>query len=141
MSDIVTGKTFSEDTVAVLLMALGNTSISSAQYDMMSSLDGTKTASSFQHQFRSVLKKAKEFKARVDDGEKFEPVQPNKKRGMFFSSQPPFSGPKATPKATPKSRAKKNVPKAEPVVDGFEDGIDFSDDFVKTEYNADDDFV
>jgi hypothetical protein len=76
------GKTFSEDTVAVLLMALGSVSISSAQYAMMSSLDGTKTASSFQHGFRSVLKKAKELKARVDDGETFAPVAPTpKKRG------------------------------------------------------------
>lgn len=56
------GKMFSEDTVAVLLMALGSVSISSDQYKMMSALDGTKTASSFQHSCRSVLKKAKELK-------------------------------------------------------------------------------
>jgi hypothetical protein len=79
------GKMFSEDTVAVLLMALGSVSISTAQYAMMSSLDGTKTASSFQHSFRSVLKKAKELKARADNGEAFEPVAPAKKRGTYRS--------------------------------------------------------
>ncbi|KAF1969151.1 hypothetical protein BU23DRAFT_396215, partial [Bimuria novae-zelandiae CBS 107.79] len=77
------GKVFSEDTIAVLLMALGSVGIPSAQYEMMSSLDGTKTASSFQHAFRSVLKKAKDFKARVDAGETFKAVAPSKKRGTY----------------------------------------------------------
>ncbi|KAF2636389.1 hypothetical protein P280DRAFT_409842 [Massarina eburnea CBS 473.64] len=82
---------FTENTVAVLLMALGNTSISTAQYGMMSALDGEKTASSFQHQFRSVLKKAKELKARADDGETFAAVAPDKKRGLFLSIERLFS--------------------------------------------------
>jgi hypothetical protein len=81
------GKTFSENTVAIILMALGTTSISMAQYDMMSALDGQKTASSFQHQFRSVLQKAKDLKERVDNGETFASVTPTpKKRGRFLSS-------------------------------------------------------
>lgn len=77
------GKMFSEDTVAVLLMALGSVSISSDQYKMMSALDGTKTASSFQHSCRSVLKKAKELKARVDNGEVFVPVSAGTSRGPY----------------------------------------------------------
>lgn len=71
------------DCVSVLLMAIGNTSISKAQYDMMSALDGQRTASSFEHQFRSITQKAKELKARVEKGEKFIAVQPPKKRGKF----------------------------------------------------------
>lgn len=67
-------------------MALGSVSISTSQYAMMSSLDGTKTASSFQHSFRSVLKKAKDLKARVDAGESFEAVAPAKKRGTHHTA-------------------------------------------------------
>jgi hypothetical protein len=78
------GKSFSEDTVAIILMALGTTSISTAQYEMMSAMDGQKTVYAFQHQFRSVLKKAKELKQRVDDGETFTAVAPNKKRGQLL---------------------------------------------------------
>lgn len=74
------GKMFSEETVAILLMSFGSTSISTAQYEIMSAFDGKKTASSFQHQFRSVLKLAKELKARVDNGEKFNAVAPVAKR-------------------------------------------------------------
>lgn len=71
------------DCVAVLLMALGNTSISRTQLEMMSALDGTRTADSFQHQFRSIIAKAKELKKRVDDGEHFEPVVPPSRRGKY----------------------------------------------------------
>lgn len=80
-------KQFSADCVAVLLMALGCQSISKAQFDMMSALDGTRTASSFEHEFRPVTKKAKELRARVDKGEKFLPVS-TPKRCMFISSGP-----------------------------------------------------
>lgn len=69
------------DCVSVLLMAIGNTSISKAQYEMMSALDGNRTASSFEHQFRSITSKAKELKKRVEDGEDFVPVPPTNKRG------------------------------------------------------------
>ena len=68
------------DCVSILLMAIGTTSISKHQFEMMSTLDGTRTASSFEHQFRSITAKAKELKARVDDGAKSTPVPPGKKR-------------------------------------------------------------
>jgi hypothetical protein len=71
------------DCVSVLLMALNNTSISKAQYNMMSALDGTRTASSFEHQFRSITAKAKELKQLQDDGKSFEPVKPGVKRGTY----------------------------------------------------------
>ena len=119
-----TGKTFSEDTVAIILMALGTTSISTTQYNMMSAMDGQKTAAAFQHHFRSVLQKAKELKQRVDNGESFTAVQPPKKRGTSSlmtcllaitdvrpgatavdNMTPPVTPKK--PKATPKPRKKK----------------------------------
>lgn len=71
----------STDVVAVLLMATNNTTISKVQLDMMSALDGTRTASSFEHQFRDITAKAKEMKACVEKGENFEPVRPARKRG------------------------------------------------------------
>jgi hypothetical protein len=70
------------DYVSFLLVALGCTSISREQLNMMSALDGTRTASSFEHQFRSISAKAKELKKRADQGEKFTPVQPGQKRGV-----------------------------------------------------------
>ncbi|KAF2733245.1 hypothetical protein EJ04DRAFT_513338 [Polyplosphaeria fusca] len=82
-ADPPTGKMVPADCVSVLLMAIGNTSISKAQFDMMSALDGTRTASSFEHQFRSITQKAKDLKARVDQGEEFKPVAPSKKRGKY----------------------------------------------------------
>jgi hypothetical protein len=78
-------KTFSADVVAAVLFSTGTTTISKKSLEIMSALDGTKTASGFEHDFRSVIAKAKELKARVESGEEFEPVQPIKKRGMFFS--------------------------------------------------------
>ena len=69
------------DCISVLLMATGNTTITKAQYEMMSALDGTRTASSFEHQFRTITARAKELKRRADDGEVFEPVAPGPKRG------------------------------------------------------------
>jgi hypothetical protein len=75
-------KMFSADVVAAVLTASGTTSLSMRQYEIMSALDGTRTASSFQHAFRGVLAKSKELKARIEAGEKFEPVQPSNKRGM-----------------------------------------------------------
>lgn len=83
-SDASAVKMIPADCVSVLLMAIGSTSISKAQYDMMSALDGTRTASSFDHQFRSIIQKAKDLKVRVDNGEKFVPVMSAKKRGMHL---------------------------------------------------------
>lgn len=72
---------FSADIVAAVLMASGTTSLSKQQYEIMSAIDGTRTASSFQHAFRAVLHKAKELKTLVDNGEVFTPVAPTNKRG------------------------------------------------------------
>lgn len=83
-SDTANGsKMVPADCVSVLLMAIGNTSISRAQFDMMSALDGTRTWSSFEHQFRDIIKKAKQLKARLDSGETFTPVPSPKKRGEY----------------------------------------------------------
>jgi hypothetical protein len=81
-------KMFNVDVVAAVLMASGTTSLSMKQYEMMSALDGSRTASSFQHAFRAVLAKAKELKARVEDGETFEPVAPTPKRGTASPATP-----------------------------------------------------
>lgn len=67
------------DCVAVLLVALGRTTVSKEQLNMMSALDGTRTASSFEHQFRSIIAQAKELKKRVDDGETFDPIVAQKR--------------------------------------------------------------
>ncbi|KAF1959202.1 hypothetical protein CC80DRAFT_545579 [Byssothecium circinans] len=103
----VGAKVVPADCVSVLLMAIGSTSISKAQYDMMSALDGTRTASSFEHQFRSITAKAKDLKTRVDSGETFVPVAPSKKRGAIDNTLTPPITPKK-PKLTPKPRAKKS---------------------------------
>lgn len=76
-------KMYSADVVAAVLMATGTMSLSMKHYEIMSCLDGVKTASAFQHDFRSVLAKAKELKARIDKGETFEPVAPSTKRGTY----------------------------------------------------------
>ena len=75
------------DCVSVLLMAIGCTSISREQLNMMSALDGTRTASSFEHQFRSISAKAKELKKRVDDGEVFTPVTAQKRGVQWLLRQ------------------------------------------------------
>lgn len=77
------GKMYSADVVAAVLYATGTTSLSMKHYELMSSLDEVKTASAFQHDFRAVIAKAKELKARADSGEQFEPVQPSAKRGTY----------------------------------------------------------
>jgi hypothetical protein len=74
------------DCVSALLMALGSTTITRAQYDIMSALDGTRTASSFEHQFRTITAKAKEMKVRAENGETFQPVAPGNKRGKYLHS-------------------------------------------------------
>jgi hypothetical protein len=80
-SEVNGTKVVPADCVSVLLMAIGNTTITKQQLNMMSALDGTRTASSFEHQFRSIIAKAKDLKARVDNGEDFTPVASDKKRG------------------------------------------------------------
>jgi hypothetical protein len=81
-TDVNGTKVVPADCVSVLLMALGN--ITKQQLNMMSALDGTRTASSFEHQFRSIIAKTKDLKARVDGGEDFTPVPPGKKRGKWL---------------------------------------------------------
>ncbi|KAI4957396.1 hypothetical protein J4E86_004534 [Alternaria arbusti] len=131
------------DCVSVLLMAIGSTTISKAQYEMMSALDGARTASSFEHQFRTITAKAKELKARAEQGETFQPVTPAKKGGQTTPAtakatpkkrKDMSSGSDTTPSkkktATPKSRGKK----AQTVEDTMEE--DFPDDaeeFIKRE--------
>jgi len=76
-------KTYSADVVAAVLVATGTTSLSMKHYELMSSLDGVKTASAFQHDFRPILAKAKELKALVGNGEAFKPVASSTKRGTY----------------------------------------------------------
>jgi hypothetical protein len=80
-NDAKPGKMFSENVVAALILAKGDTTISKKCYEMMSALDGNKTASGLEHDFRSVIAKVKELKKRVEDGEVFVPVTPASKRG------------------------------------------------------------
>jgi hypothetical protein len=70
-------KTISADCVAVLLMS--HPSVAKDTYAMMSAVDGTRTASSFEHQFRAIIARAKELKKRVDDGETFSAVTAHKR--------------------------------------------------------------
>lgn len=77
------GKMYSADVVAAVLTATGTTSLSVKHYEIMSSLDGVKTASAFQHDFRRIPTKAKELKARIDNGELFESVAPSTKHGTY----------------------------------------------------------
>ncbi|CAG5172075.1 uncharacterized protein ALTATR162_LOCUS7419 [Alternaria atra] len=124
------------DCVSVLLMALGSTTITRAQYDIMSALDGTRTASSFEHQFRTITAKAKELKARAENGETFQPVAPGNKRGQTTPATPKkrknasSGSDDATPskkKATPKSRGKQSQTPLENNMDETfpEDAVEF----------------
>lgn len=60
-------------------------------YELMSALDGNKTASAFQHDFRSVLQKAKDLRARIDGGEEFVPVKAGTKRSKYLPIHPSYS--------------------------------------------------
>jgi hypothetical protein len=79
-------KMISADVVSVLLMALGSTTITKEQLNMMSAIDGIRTASSFEHQFRSIVTKAKELKKRVADGETFTAVAAQKRGVQLFAA-------------------------------------------------------
>ncbi|KAL6703732.1 hypothetical protein ACN47E_009113 [Coniothyrium glycines] len=109
-------KMISTDVVAVLLMAMDKTTVSKTQFEMMSALDGTRTASGFEHMFRPITAKAKELKKRKEQGEEFIAVAPGHKRGPTTTPatprkrKAPSDEEEATPskkKATPKPRAKK----------------------------------
>ncbi|PVH93154.1 hypothetical protein DM02DRAFT_248598 [Periconia macrospinosa] len=62
----------------------------------MSAVKGEKTASSFQHQFRSMVKKAKALKTRVENSEKFTLVVLSGKRGATTTLKV-ITSPDATP--------------------------------------------
>ncbi|KAI4953721.1 hypothetical protein J4E91_002569 [Alternaria rosae] len=140
-----TGKVFTADVVAAVLCSTGTTSLSNKNYEMMSALDGVKTASGFQHDFRSVLAKAKELKARLESGEEFELVPPASKRGQTtpatlkatskkrkdMSSGSEDATPSKKKTATPKSRGKKSQTPVEETVD--EDFPDDAEEFIKRE--------
>ena len=76
-------KMYSADFVAAVSAATSATSLSMKHYELMSSMDGVKTASAFQHDFRAILAELKELKALVDSGETFKPVAPSTKRGTY----------------------------------------------------------
>ena len=82
-------KAFSFDTVAALCSAIlaKNVAIGKDIYEMMSALDGERTANAFQHQFRSVLQRAKELKEQADKGQKLQPAAP-KARATAKSKTP-----------------------------------------------------
>ncbi|KAF2226581.1 hypothetical protein BDZ85DRAFT_256405 [Elsinoe ampelina] len=64
---------------------------------MMSALDGNRTANSFQHQFRAVLKHARELKAQLDGDEVVEGVKA-KPRAPKSQKAPKTPKAKAAPK-------------------------------------------
>ncbi|UPX11597.1 uncharacterized protein EKO05_0002194 [Ascochyta rabiei] len=148
-------KTIPADCVSVLLMALGCTGITKAQLEMMSALDGTRTANSFEHQFRSIMSKARELKKRVEDGEKFTPVQPGTKRGG--TTTPATSKkrkgddaddtPTKKPKVAPKPRGKKAQAQAQaehlptPQAEDDDDLPEDMEDFIKAEKQWEDEHV
>ncbi|KNG44569.1 hypothetical protein DDE82_007662 [Stemphylium lycopersici] len=141
-------KMVAADCVSVLLVALGNTSISKQQLEMMSALDGSRTVCSFEHQFRSIIAKAKELKARFDSVEAFQAVPRSSKRGPSTPASngkkrktpPSDSDADSTPskkRATPKARAKKQEKPAK----NMEEFPDDAEDFIKNEAKWEQDFA
>ncbi|KAH5401912.1 hypothetical protein HBI47_192460 [Parastagonospora nodorum] len=137
-------KTIPADCVSVLLMALDKTTITKAQYELMSALDGNRTASSFEHQFRSITAKAKELKSRVDNGEKFEAVAPANKRAAGSATASPATPRKrkgasdedGTPSKKKRASLKKKMASEEPSNDLGGKGLDLPvdmDQFIKNE--------
>ncbi|KAJ4400547.1 hypothetical protein N0V91_008589 [Didymella pomorum] len=137
-------KMISADVVSVLLMALGNTTITKDQLNMMSAIDGTRTASSYEHQLRSIVAKAKELKKRVDDGETFAAVAAPKRGGTATPATPKKrkgdgadDAPTKKLKPAPKSRAKKPQVEAAPTPKpADDDDVNLPDDmadFIKSE--------
>ncbi|KAG9381530.1 hypothetical protein A1F94_007184 [Pyrenophora tritici-repentis] len=105
-------KMYSADVVAAVLCSTGTTSLSNKNYEMMSALDGKKTASAFQHDFRAVIAKAKELKARVEEGEAFEPPPPHHpKKRKPTSTSPDSDSNSNTNTPPPKKKTKTPTPK------------------------------
>ncbi|KAI9709357.1 MAG: hypothetical protein M1820_003477 [Bogoriella megaspora] len=71
---------FPFETVAVLLavMKRHGINLSTADYKVMSALDGKRGWNGFQHEFRAVQKRANEINERHKAGESFEPVEKSK---------------------------------------------------------------
>lgn len=69
---------FSFDIVAALLLIMRERgiTISRTHYELMSALDGNRTADAFQHQFRAVLARAKVLHEQREQGVEFEAVKP-----------------------------------------------------------------
>ncbi|KAI8940427.1 hypothetical protein NX059_004115 [Plenodomus lindquistii] len=141
------------DCIAVLMATGGSTSISRAQYDMMSSINGERTASSFEHQFRHIIAKSKELKQRLQDGDEFPPVPPGKKGGAASGPATPATPnkrkpadnnsetPTKKPKATP--RKKKTATPEEDGKDDFQaEGLPVdAREFIKAEETWEKEFV
>ncbi|KAF2754128.1 hypothetical protein EJ05DRAFT_541255 [Pseudovirgaria hyperparasitica] len=99
---------FSLDTMATVLAAQGITSIPNTAYAMMSALDGQRTVNSFQHQFRPVVKRAKEIKAQMDSDAGIPIAVTPKKRGTAAKDDSEEATPTKKPRATPKKKAVAN---------------------------------
>lgn len=71
--------TFSFDTVACLISAMlaNGQSIGMSTYEAMSALDGKRSANAFSHQFRAVIRRARELKDEQNaNGGKLTPATP-----------------------------------------------------------------
>ena len=81
------------ETVAVLVLAMmeTNTILSMKHYDIMASVDGERTASSFDHQFRKIKARAKELQGQIKNGDIATPTK-NAKTGS--KSATPATGEK-----------------------------------------------
>ncbi|KAJ9648362.1 hypothetical protein H2201_000517 [Coniosporium apollinis] len=127
--------TFSLDTLAVLMLALKEKSgkgLENAHYEMMSALDGTKTAESFKHQMRPVITRANELKTQRDGGGVFQGVKSGTKRAKAETESPAPAAkkqraprkPKNDSPETPKGKGQKAT-QASP--DGFNISTEFED--------------
>jgi len=89
-------KNFSFETVAVLCAVLQSNggTIGTAYYDLMSACDGKRTACSFQHEFRAVLKRAREIKDKMGEAGALKPVAPMPKGGRSKKNGSSTSGKK-----------------------------------------------
>lgn len=97
----MTGKedsAFSFETMAVVLYCVLESGVvlGDKHYQLMSALDGTRSANAFNHQFRKVKARAKELKQQADNGGTATGSTPvkGKARGRGSKSATPASGKK-----------------------------------------------
>lgn len=76
-------KMISTHAVAVIMASVNKFSVTKAELEMMSALDGDRSVSGYEHAFRPIIANAKDLKKRIDDGETFTPVPPGRKKGML----------------------------------------------------------